>query len=76
VARKNCFKCRTPIEGRSAKTGLRRNGSRWHLCEECSLAFRAERLLDQEAARRADLDTEMGWNGTPSEASLRRRTTT
>ena len=77
-----CFACkRSHSVAQLAKRGKRKNGSNWALCQECSNAYRAERELDTQALRAAEDDirtgghgfTEMGWNGVPSETSLRRR---
>jgi hypothetical protein len=78
-----CFACKHshPIS-ELAKKGKRASGSTWALCKLCSDTYREERMLDQRAYQAAQNDwvrtdregaTEMGWNGVPSDRTLRRR---
>lgn len=71
-----CFKCgEQKTRQQIWKGGKRKNGSRWFLCKECRRVELEMRKLDNAAARAADDDwtSEQGWNGIPSDASIRRR---
>ena len=43
--RGRCFACGQSAE--SARSGTRKNGSRWHLCQQCVDAFKGERDLER-----------------------------
>lgn len=80
-----CFACKGQFSQRQiARRGTRRFGGRlsyWFLCRECHTAFLNEREMDKQAYRAAqgdmrvgERDSEsMGWNGVPSERSLKAR---
>jgi transcription elongation factor Elf1 len=79
-----CFACKHshPISD-LARKGRRASGATWALCKECSDAYKREREMDREAYHAAEGDiltgeneyTKMGWNGVPSDRSLRKRRT-
>ena len=78
-----CFGCdKNRKRNQIAKSGTRKNGSRWHLCRTCSRAYAQEREMDAQAFAAAEGDAvrvgeagsvAMGWNGVPSDRSLRGR---
>lgn len=77
-----CFACKEQyVRGSIAKSGKRKDGSVWYVCKECSAIYKAARQLDQAAYEAANTDRvltdsgkiDMGWNGVPSEKSLKRR---
>lgn len=77
-----CFACREDVpRSQVKKSGPSKNGGRWYLCKECSASYKAAKALDQAAYDAATSDRvltdsgkiQMGWNGVPSERSLKRR---
>lgn len=77
-----CFSCKQVYpRARIAKSGVRSNGSKWFVCRECHSSWRTAKQMDQEAYEKGQSDrvmtdegfVSMGWNGVPSERSLRRR---
>ena len=72
---KQCFKCKAPFV--KGKQGKRKNGSRWYLCAKCcaenAVAREAHKTLDNGWLEASGQSVKMGWNGVPSERSLRRR---
>jgi hypothetical protein len=83
-----CFSCKQQkAANQIARHGTHRKkdaqGKRafWHLCRECHGTYKQEREMDKQAYRAAQGDMrvgekgseQMGWNGVPSDRSLRRR---
>jgi len=75
---KRCFSCGTSAG--IVRSGYRKDGTPWHVCADCRSAWLAERELDRQALEAANSVrvgergvAVMGWNGTPSDRSLRRR---
>lgn len=61
-----CFSC-NDVKTNIVKRGRTKKGKAWALCGDCSRAYR-----DNQTAKQS-LENEMGWNGIPSEKSLKAR---
>jgi len=66
-----CFACKRILPASErVRSGRTQHGRAWHLCADCHASWHGERGFIRSGE---DGWVKMGWNGTPSERSLKRR---
>lgn len=69
----HCFVCKQDKQWNAiAKSGRNKRGW-WFLCKECSASYKQAKNLESGRVLTDSGYEEMGWNGVPSERSLRAR---